>query len=56
MQNAPMEHSAMLLTIIMLLFIIKVFVLSIFEWPIKTCFTVLGRVSTELGMAWYSEV
>ena len=39
MQNAPREHSAILLTI-KLLFAIKTFVLSIFEWPLKTSFTV----------------
>ena len=35
------EHSAILSTFIKLPFVIKVFVLSIFEWPLKTCFTVL---------------
>ena len=30
------EHSAMLLTFIQLPFVIKIFVLSIFEWPLKT--------------------
>ena len=34
-------HSAILLTFIKLLFGIKVFVLSIFEWPLKTGVTVL---------------
>ena len=34
------EHSAILLTIIKLPFVIKTFVLSNFEWPLKTCFTV----------------
>ena len=34
------EHSAILLTLIKLPFVIKVFVLSIFEWPLKTGFTV----------------
>ena len=34
------EHSAILLTFIKLPFVIKVFVLSIFEWPLKTGFTV----------------
>ena len=34
-------HSAILLTFIKLPFIIKVFDLSIFEWPFKTGFTVL---------------
>ena len=34
------EHSAILLTFIKLLFVIKIFVLSIFEWLFKTGFTV----------------
>ena len=46
MQNAPM-HSAILLTFIKLPFVIKVFVLSFFEWPLKTGFTVLGGKSEE---------
>ena len=36
------EHSAILLTFIKLQFVIKIFVLSIFEWPLKTGFTVLA--------------
>ena len=34
------EHSAILLTFIKLPFVIKAFVISIFEWPLKTGFTV----------------
>ena len=34
------EHSAILLTFIKLPFVIKIFVLSIFEWRLKTGFTV----------------
>ena len=34
------EHSAILLTFITLPLVIKLFVLSIFEWPLKTGFTV----------------
>ena len=34
------EHSAILLTFIKLPFVIKSFVLFIFEWPLKTDFTV----------------
>ena len=34
------EHSALLLTFIKLPFVIKFFVLSIFEWPFYTGFTV----------------
>ena len=40
LQNAPREHSAILSTFIKLPFIIKIFVLSIFEWPFYTGFTV----------------
>ena len=34
------EHSAILTTFIKLQFVIKIFVLSIFEWLLKTVFTV----------------
>ena len=34
------EHSAILSTFIKLAFVMKIFVLSIFEWPLKTGFTV----------------
>ena len=34
------EHSAILSTCIKLPFVINIFVLSIFEWPLKTGFTV----------------
>ena len=34
------EHSAILLTFVKLPFVIKIFVLSIFEWPFYTGFTV----------------
>ena len=34
------EHSAILLTFIKLRFVIKISVMSIFEWPLKTGFTV----------------
>ena len=36
------EHSAILLTLIKLPFMINTFVLSIFEWPFYTGFTVSG--------------
>ena len=39
--NALLEHSAILSTFIRLPFAFKTFVLSIFEWPLKTGFTVL---------------
>ena len=41
----PLEHSAILLTFIQLPFVMKVFVLSIFEWPLKTCFTVYSHIT-----------
>ena len=40
------EHSAILLTFIKLLFVIKIFVLSIFEWPFYT-----GRFRERSGSA-----
>ena len=40
MQNAPREHSATLMTFIKLPFVVKIFVLSIFEWSFYTGFTV----------------
>ena len=41
-----MEHSAVLLTCIKLPHGLKTCVLSIFEWPLKTGFTVLDRLFT----------
>ena len=43
-----LEHSAILLTFIKLPFVIKIFVLSIFEWSLKTGFTVVPK-SQELA-------
>ena len=40
-QNVPGEHSAILSTFIKLPFVLQTFVLSIFEWPLKTGFTVI---------------
>ena len=40
LQNAPREHSAILSTFIKLPFVFKTFVLAIYEWPLKTGFTV----------------
>ena len=34
------EHTAILSTCMKLPFVIKIFVLSLFEWPLKTGFTV----------------
>ena len=41
LQNALLEHSAILSTFIELPFVFNTFVLSIFEWPLKTGFTVI---------------
>ena len=41
LQNALMEHSAILSTFIKLPFVFKTFVLSFFEWLFKTGFTVI---------------
>ena len=44
-----LEYSAILLTFIKLPFVVKIFVLSIFEWPFYTDFTVCsnrGKVTT----------
>ena len=38
------EHSAILLTFIKLPFVILIFILSIFEWPFYTGFTVLSNL------------
>ena len=43
-----MEHSAILSTFIKLPFVVKIFVLSIFEWPLKTGFTVHDNVPKQL--------
>ena len=44
------EHSAILLTSIKLPAVIKTFVLSIFEWPFYTCFTV-GTQNSIISLA-----
>ena len=41
------EHSAILSTFFKLPFVIKIFVLSIFEWPFYTGFTVHHKARTE---------
>ena len=45
------EHSAILSTCIKLPLVIKNFVLSIFEWPLKTGFTVVILPGTPVGKA-----
>ena len=44
------EHSAILSTCIKLPFVINIFVLLIFEWPLKTGFTVYCMMSNRLSM------
>ena len=44
----PLEYSAILLTFIKLPFVIKIFVLSIFEWPFYLGFTVLAQIKVWL--------
>ena len=44
------EHSAILSTFIKLQFVIKIFVLSIFEWPLKTGFTVYQSCNSTCGL------
>ena len=39
----PLEHSAILLTCSKLPFVIKIFILSILEWPLKTGLTAYAR-------------
>ena len=43
------EHSEILSTCIKLPSVLKTFVLSIFDWPLKTGFTVIFKSSNELG-------
>ena len=56
------EHSAILLTFIKLPVVIKTFVLSIFEWPFFTGFTVLccyfiwPLLSSQLNIVFLSEL
>ena len=54
----PLEHSAILLTFIKLPFVIKTFVLSRFEWPFYTYFTVdcTHRFATLRAFAIYSKI
>ena len=44
------EHSSILSTCIKLPFVIKIFVLSIFEWPFNTGFTVYQTVDKVLNI------
>ena len=48
MWNAPWEHSAILLTFIKPPFVFNSFVLSIFDWQLKTGFTVITYANKSL--------
>ena len=48
MQNAPTERSAILLISIKSPFVIKIFVLSFFEWPFYTGFSVLRDITNQV--------
>ena len=50
MQNAQREHSAILSTFIKLPFVVSTFVLSIFESPLKTGFTVQAKLSENMPL------
>ena len=54
LQNALRENSAILFTFNKLPFVIKIFVLSIFEWPLKTGFTVIPGVCDERNHSYSS--
>ena len=54
LQNALLEHSAILLTFIKLPFVFKTFVLSSFEWPLKTGFTVVSLLPNRYDLYWKS--
>ena len=49
----PLEHSAILLTFIKLPFVIKTFALSVFEWPLKTRFTVVCVYKLQMWTAMF---
>ena len=39
-----------------LLFFIKIFVLSVFEWPLKTCFTLIPKLNKSIDESLRSSV
>ena len=43
------EHSAILSTFIELPFVNRIFVLSIFEWPLKTGFTIINKMLVSIA-------
>ena len=49
-ESAYPEYSAILSTFIKLLFVLKTSVLSIFEWPLKTGFTVYNMGSSQKNL------
>ena len=52
LQHAPREHSAILLTFIKQPFVFQTFVLSNFEWSLKTGFTVVKPSISLTVLAW----
>ena len=49
------EHSAILSTFIRLPFVIQIFVLSMFEWQLKTGFTVQHLIVEFLNLGFYEQ-
>ena len=56
LQNALLEHSAILSTFIKLPFVFRTFVLSIFEWPLKTGFSVVNIFCFQCYKLWDLDV
>ena len=54
--NAGQKYCRMLSTFIKLPFVIKIFVLSIFKWPLKTGFTVYSYMENSIGLRWINSV
>ena len=55
MQNAPMEHSAVLLTYIKIPNGFQAFVLSVIEWPLKTGFTAYDKYQNLMSwLIWWN--
>ena len=56
LQNAPREHSAICSTFIKLPFVIKIFVLSIFELPFYIGFTIIALYAQKHPINTYADV
>ena len=52
----PLEHSAILSTFIKLPVVIKTFVLSVFEWPFYTGFTVIEKAINDVENACFKNI